>query len=1110
MTVGMGYTGSADGIWDESDMHVLFDPDFLLTGQQAESKAIYYLLDQDADLFDTDVDGDGTVDLLANINANGLRFTVDGVEQVIEFDQALLTDGSIRNHDDFVAALQDSLDALIAAGAVPADTVLYVDDTLTDFTFLDDGSRSSDIPAIVLETQTSTILDSVGFAWVEDLVGEYNVYGRLDDEAAVADEPLSVQVDLEKVGRGADGGELLIGSMDKFNEGINEFYVTVFGDDSRPSSLSRLDSTGNDLDRIYITSDNDGFPEDTFADLTIGNANTVGNPHPFNGTPGPVNDGMSLIESDGFGGNLSLGTAANRVNDLAELDTTDMAGNTTFWAEIDAIDPVTGLPRNVQYDYKTGSGDDTIDLILDGDAVDAVGEGLSIATNAGDDVVTVDAPVGEASPFQLSVSQNTMQYLSNLAVATGAGEDTVEINDNFRFMVEAGADSDFVYINSQDNAFDAFDGETGAWVFSTATGVPTFGNRVLYQAELTVNFAGFESTVTVQTTAANNFVATQLDINAALMAAIDASPELSRMLAYAGGTGSQQLTITSLVDGANTLAVDLYQPQLVAAGVDPAAGEVNLAAADEDALLAGIVATDAAEDSNTDPLAYMNANDGSLNADGTVGTGGPLAAPAYDFQGAAIGGSFDAIGVRNVNFSVINMGSGANDLVVLDSNDNSANILVIDQTFGKVSVVNFFDDAARTVVGNHAIDFTAYLNNVDSNTGSTLSEDPIAITLNVTPITAAGSLAAANSVNMLRLAGTAAESFAALTAEDLITALNGDGTADDNYANITNATLDAAANTAALVGNVQDHIVMVENAANLGEYKVFYLTSTVDPDTNTTGGDFDTDGVLLGTLDFGASINFNLVGSATWNATYNALIDAADDIAAPDTIAPTLDDTDPADNANDVAVDTDIVLTFDEDVQAGTGNISVFNAGGLVEAVDVADADFDGATVTVDLTADLEPGTFYFVRVDATAIQDLAGNAFAGITSPLDFNFTTVDDAPAENTFDMAAGGTYAGTVGEVDVFQYEVDSSSGRAVGTDGEVEITGFTAGEDRIEFMDAGNQLTTANFDTFPGVSLAENPFADNTTIAFDPDEGVASLITIQGIQDGALDTIDYLVV
>jgi hypothetical protein len=455
------------------------------------------------------------------------------------------------------------------------------------------------------------------------------------------------------------------------------------------------------------------------------------------------------------------------------------------------------------------------------------------------------------------------------------------------------------------------------------------------------------------------------------------------------------------------------------------------------------------------------------------------------------------------------MGSGANDLLVLDSNDSSANILVIDQTFGKVSVVNFFDDAARTIVGNHAIDFTAYLNNEDSNTGSVLSEDPIPVTLNVTPITAAGSLAAANSVNMLRLNGTTAESFAALTASDLIKALNGDGTADDNYANITNATLDAAANTVDLVGRVQDHIVMVENAANLGEYKVFYLSSTVDADTNTTAGDFDTAATLLGTLDFGASINFNLVGSAGWSATYNALIDAADDITVVDDVAPTLVSTLPADNAVDVAVDADLAFTFSEAVLAGTGTISVWSAGAVVDTVPVANAVFDGATVTVDLPTDLDPGSDYFVRVAPTAIVDAAGNAFAGITDATAFNFTTAGTAPTENTFDMAAGGTYAGTDGEVDVFQYELDSSSGRAVGNDGEVEVTGFTAGEDRMEFVDAGDQLTTANFETFPGVSLAENPFADNTTIAFDPDAGVSNIITIQGIQDDALDTIDYAV-
>jgi hypothetical protein len=407
------------------------------------------------------------------------------------------------------------------------------------------------------------------------------------------------------------------------------------------------------------------------------------------------------------------------------------------------------------------------------------------------------------------------------------------------------------------------------------------------------------------------------------------------------------------------------------------------------------------------------------------------------------------------------MGSGANDLVVLDSNDNSANILVIDQTFGKVSVVNFFDDAARTVVGNHAIDFTAYLNNVDSNTGSTLSEDPIAITLNVTPITAPGSVAAANSVNMLRLAGAGGETFAALTAEDLITALNGDGTADDNYANITNATLDAAANTAALVGNVQDHIVMVENAANLGEYKVFYLTSTVDADTDTTDGEFDTGGTLLGTLDFGASINFNLVGSAGWTALYNELIDTADDIEVVDDIAPTLDDTDPADGASDVAVDTDIVLTFDEDVQAGTGNISVYNAGGLVEAVPVGNAVFDGNTVTVDLTADLEPGTFYYVRVPDTAIEDLAGNAFAGITNPLDFNFTTAGDAPVYTEVTLEDLATLDVSDGAYKVI-VDFDAADGVKLGN-----INGFGA-DDLIEFQNAP-EGAEARFDSSTATSI-----------------------------------------
>jgi hypothetical protein len=82
--------------------------------------------------------------------------------------------------------------------------------------------------------------------------------------------------------------------------------------------------------------------------------------------------------------------------------------------------------------------------------------------------------------------------------------------------------------------------------------------------------------------------------------------------------------------------------------------------------------------------------------------------------------------------------------------------------------------------------------------------------------------------------------------------------------------------------------------------------------------------------------------------------------------------------------------------------------------------------------------------------------------------------------------------------------------VGKDGEVSITGFNVAEDLLQFVDAGDNLTDANFTTFDGVSLAENPFADNTSIAFDPDQGVSNVITIAGIQDAALDTVDFTVV
>jgi hypothetical protein len=219
--------------------------------------------------------------------------------------------------------------------------------------------------------------------------------------------------------------------------------------------------------------------------------------------------------------------------------------------------------------------------------------------------------------------------------------------------------------------------------------------------------------------------------------------------------------------------------------------------------------------------------------------------------------------------------------------------------------------------------------------------------------------------------------------------------------------------------------------------------------------------VLLGTLDFGNSINFNLVGEAGWSAIYNGLIDAADDIDPGDITPPTLVDTFPGNGDTDVAVDADIVLTYDEAVQAGTGAIRVFNAADdtLVEIVPVGNAVFDGNTVTVDLVADLAEGTEYYVRVQAGAIQDVFGNA---TTTASEFGFTTAGEAPPAftevtledlETLDVS-DGAYKVIV--------DFDAADGVKLGN-----INGFGE-DDLIEFQNAPDGAV-ARFDSSTATSI-----------------------------------------
>ncbi|MDY0208180.1 MAG: hypothetical protein RBR82_16390, partial [Pseudomonas sp.] len=284
------------------------------------------------------------------------------------------------------------------------------------------------------------------------------------------------------------------------------------------------------------------------------------------------------------------------------------------------------------------------------------------------------------------------------------------------------------------------------------------------------------------------------------------------------------------------------------------------------------------------------------------------------------------------------------------------------------SVVNFHDDSPNNVVnasqvGNHAIDFTTFLNNeIDpSATPNHHSATPVNVTLNNTHTSLAGSVAGtstalANSVNMLNFDGTVANtvSFGNLTAADLVTALNNaPAVGIPVVGGIVNSTLNAATSTTNLIGNVQKHIVMVQNNQNPGEYKVFNLTSTVV--AGTTSGKFDaTNAELLGTLDFGNSINFGLVGNDAWEAAYAELLSVADgnEPVDPDPVDPVFNLTIDADSVDEGATATFTITTVNDVDSAGEK--VAWSIGGE----DITESDVDGpmsgvATIGADGTAEI-------------------------------------------------------------------------------------------------------------------------------------------------------------
>lgn len=102
----------------------------------------------------------------------------------------------------------------------------------------------------------------------------------------------------------------------------------------------------------------------------------------------------------------------------------------------------------------------------------------------------------------------------------------------------------------------------------------------------------------------------------------------------------------------------------------------------------------------------------------------------------------------------------------------------------------------------------------------------------------------------------------------------------------------------------------------------------------------------------------------------------------------------PLDNAASVPVTSTPTITFNENVKKGTGSILIKRSSdnSTLESIDVTTSQVTvtGAAVTITPSANFANSTGYYIEIPAAAIEDIAGNDYAGISGAAAWNFTTI------------------------------------------------------------------------------------------------------------------------